>query len=418
MNKQAAPLLSVEDALARMLQAASPLPVESVHLAAARGRVLCESVSARRNHPAFDVSAMDGYAVRSADTGSAQTGLSLVGSLAAGDEQKESKGGIPRIAAGETMRIFTGARLPEGADGILIQEDARAEGERVLPAQPVQAGRFVRRKGGDFSIGDCLLHAGRRLRDHDLALLAAMGHVHVRVHNRARVALLALGSELAALGDMGDSGAPQRLVSSNSVGMAAFVEKLGCQAVDLGIVRDDVGAIVDVLQEARGCDLLVTMGGASVGEHDLTRASLERAGFAVGFHGVAMRPGKPLLFAAHESGMLAVGMPGNPVSTLVCAEVFLRPLIDRLQGGAGRGLPRVEARLAAAVDGNDARQEYMRARLVWEEEEEGGFFVAPFASQDSARLSTLSQANALAIRPPYAAAAAAGDRIPVLQLDE
>ena len=407
-----APLLSVEEALARMLAAAAPLPTQSVPLAAARGRALCAPVQAIRSHPAFDVSAMDGYAVRGADTAEAGAPLALTGSLAAGDEHGR-KGEAPRIGAGEAMRIFTGARLPEGADGILVQENARAEAGRVHALQPVRAGRYVRRKGSDFRAGERLLHAGRRLSERDLALLAAMGHVHVRVHRRPRIALLALGSELAAAGE---SDAADKLVSSNSVGMAGLVERLGGQAVDLGIVRDDVDEIVRALGEARGCDLLATMGGASVGEHDLTRVSLEKAGFAIGFHGVAMRPGKPLLFAADKNGLLALGLPGNPVSTLVCAEVFLRPLADRLQGGAGRGLACLQARLARDLEGNDERQEYMRARL--ERDADGGLAVEPFAGQDSARLSALSRADALAIRPPHAPKAAAGDSVAVLVLEE
>ena len=405
------PLLSVQAALRHILQAAAPVPTQSVPLAAARGRSLCAPVQARRSHPAFDVSAMDGYAVRSADTAEAGAVLRVTGSLAAGDEHGRAQ--TPVIAAGETMRIFTGAHLPAGADGILIQENASAEAGAVRVLQPVAAGRYVRRAGSDFAAGESLLHAGRRLRSRDLALLAAMGCMHVRVHQRPRIAVLALGSELAAAGD---SDAAGRLVSSNSVGMAAFVEKLGAQAVDLGIARDDVAEIAGMVRDARGCDLLVTMGGASVGDHDLARAALEQAGFAVGFHGVAMRPGKPLLFAADGGGTLALGLPGNPVSTLVCAEVFARPLIDRLQGGEGRGLPSLQARLACALGGNDERQEYMRARLATDAD--GGLAVTPFAAQDSARLSALSRADALAVRPPGAAPAQAGDMIEVLLLDE
>ena len=404
------PLLSVEEARGQMLEAIAPLPSEQLALTQARGRVLSETPPSRRDHPAFDVSAMDGYAVRSADVTAPDISLRVTGSLAAGNEHTTAD--IPRIEAGETMRIFTGARLPQGADAILIQENARQEDERVTFSQAAEAGRYVRRQGGDFSIGDELLHAGERLGERDLALLAAMGYASARVYRKPRVALLALGSELAAIGDTSAVG---KLPSSNSIGMAAFVEKLGGEAVDLGIVRDDITAIGRVLQDAQGCDLLVTMGGASVGEHDLTRAALENIGFDVRFHGVAMRPGKPLLFAT-ASGMAAVGMPGNPVSTLVCAEVFLRPAIDKLQGGSGRGLQAIRARLTRDLDANNERQEYMRAGLIWDSEQDC-FAITPFASQDSARLSTLSKADALAIRPPHAPAAKKGESIDALLLD-
>ena len=404
--KQARKLLSVEDALGQILESIEPLPLTNIPLAQAHGRVLCESVRARRSHPDFDVSAMDGYAVRSEDVPQAGASLSLVGSIAAGDEQTDAT-----IKAGETMRIFTGARLPHGADTILIQENARQDGGRVTFSQTAQIGRYVRRKGSDFSEGDELLNAGHRLRERDLALLAAMGYVHADVTRKPRVAVLALGNELAPVEENNEN----KLPSSNSIGMVAFLEKLGCDALDIGIAPDDVDAIGKAIDKAKDCDFLVTMGGASVGDHDLTRTALETNGFNIHFHGVAVRPGKPLLFAAQER-TCALGLPGNPVSTMVCAEIFLRPALAKMQGASMGGLSRIRARLTRSLPANDERQEYMRAQLAWDEGEQA-YFITPFESQDSARLSMLARADAFAVRPPLDKARDKGESIDALLLD-
>lgn len=404
--EQVRKLLSVENALEQMLESIKPLPSTSIPLVQARGRVLCENARARRSHPAFDVSAMDGYAVRSGDVAQAGASLLLVGSIAAGDEQT----GVA-IQAGETMRIFTGARLPRGADAILIQENARRDGDHVTFLQTAQTGRYVRRKGGDFTEGDELLNAGHRLRERDLALLAAMGYVHVDVHRKPRVAVLALGNELAPIEENNEN----KLPSSNSIGMAAFLEKLDCDALDIGIAPDDVDAIRKAIDKAKGCDFLVTMGGASVGEHDLTRSALEASGFNICFHGVAVRPGKPLLFAMRE-GTRALGLPGNPVSTMVCAEIFLRPALAKMQSASASGLSRIRARLTCSLPANDERQEYMRAQLTWDAGKQS-YFITPFESQDSARLAMLARADAFAIRPPFDKAHDEGDSVDALLLD-
>ncbi|MCY4039196.1 MAG: molybdopterin molybdotransferase MoeA [Hyphomicrobiales bacterium] len=403
---QARKLLSVDAALEQMLESIEPLPPESVSLVRARGRVLCENACAHRSHPAFDVSAMDGYAVRSEDVAQTGASLSLAGSIAAGDEQTDAA-----IQAGETMRIFTGARLPRGADAILIQENARQDGKRVTFSQAAQTGRYVRRKGSDFAEGDELLNAGHRLRERDLALLAAMGHVDVDVRRKPRVAVLALGNELAAV----EENNKNKLPSSNSIGMVAFLEKLDCDALDIGIAPDDVNAVGKAIDKAKDCDFLVTMGGASVGEHDLTRSALEASGFDICFHGVAVRPGKPLLFAMREKTR-ALGMPGNPVSTMVCAEIFLRPALAKMQGATVSGLSRVCARLTRSLPANNERQEYMRAQLAWDADEQA-YFITPFESQDSARLSMLAHADAFAVRPPFDKARDKGESIDALLLD-
>lgn len=403
-------LLSVEDALERMLESIEPLPSANIPLVRAHGRVLCGNASARRSHPAFDVSAMDGYAVRGDDVTRAGTSLLLVGSLAAGDERTDAA-----IEAGEAMRIFTGAQLPRGADAILIQENARQNGKRVTFSQIARPGRYIRRRGSDFSEGAKLLSAGHRLRERDLALLAAMGYARVDVHRKPRVAILALGNELAPIDENVENINENKLPSSNSIGMAAFLEKLNCEAVDIGIAPDDITAIRDAIEKTKDCDFLVTMGGASVGEHDLTRIALEESGFNVCFHGVAVRPGKPLLFAIRE-GMLALGLPGNPVSTMVCAELFLRPALAKMQGASVFELPRIRARLTRSLPANDGRQEYMRARLIWDDAEQT-HLITPFESQDSACLSTLAHANALVIRPPFDEVRDANENVIAIRLD-
>ena len=403
-------LLSVENALERMLEKIESLPSANIPLVRAHGRVLCENASARRSHPAFDVSAMDGYAVRSDDVTRAGTSLLLVGSLAAGDERTDAA-----IQAGEAMRIFTGARLPRGADAILIQENARQNDKHVTFSQIAQPGRYIRRRGSDFSKGDELLRAGHRLRERDLALLAAMGYARVDVRRKPRVAILALGNELAPIDENVGNINENKLPSSNSIGMAAFLEKLNCEAVDIGIAPDDITAIRDAIEKTKDCDFLVTMGGASVGEHDLTRGALEASGFNVCFHGVAVRPGKPLLFAMRKR-TFALGLPGNPVSTMVCAELFLRPALAKMQGASVCDLPRIRARLTRSLPANDKRQEYMRAQLIWDETEQT-YLITPFESQDSARLSTLARADALAIRMPFDKARDAGESVDALLLD-
>ena len=407
---RACKLLSVEDALERMLESIEPLPSANIPLVRAHGRVLCGNASALRSHPAFDVSAMDGYAVRGDDVTRAGTSLLLVGSLAAGDERTDAA-----IKAGEAMRIFTGARLPRGADTIIVQENAQRDGERVIFSQVAQPGRYIRRRGSDFAKGDELLNAGLRLRERDLALLAAMGYAHVDVSRKPRVAILALGNELAPIDENVENINENKLPSSNSIGMAAFLEKLNCEVVDIGIAPDDITTICEAIEMANDCDFLVTMGGASVGEHDLTRSALEASGFNVCFHGVAVRPGKPLLFAIREK-MLALGLPGNPVSTIVCTELFLRPALAKMQSASVCELPRIRARLTCSLPSNDKRQEYMRAQLIWDDTEQT-YLITPFESQDSARLSTLARADALAIRAPFDKARDVGESVDALLLD-
>src|ERR671932_1139734 len=340
-------LLPVETALAQVLDGAAPVETEDVPVAEAAGRVL---------------------------------------------------------GRGETVRIFTGAPVPDGADTILIQENARADGDTVTALQAEPRGRFVRPKGLDFREGETLLGRGLRLEPRHVALAAAMNHARVPVRRRPRVAILATGDELVPPG--GDPG-PDQIVASNGVGLAAEIRLQGGAPLDLGIVPDRLGDTVRAIAAAVAAraDVLVTLGGASVGEHDLVRRALEESGMALAFWKIAMRPGKPLIFGRLD-GLRVLGLPGNPVSSLVCAAVFLRPLLRALQGLPPALAGEAEASLGRDLGANDERQDYLRAGL---EEDRGRLVATPFERQDSSMLATLARADCLVIRPPHAPPARRGD---------
>ena len=397
-------LLPVETALAQVLDGVAPVDAEEVPVAEAANRVLARDLAARRTQPPFDASAMDGYAVRAEDTAQGAR-LRLVGEAAAG---RRFPG---RLGPGEAVRIFTGAPVPDGADTILIQENAGADGDAVTALQSEPKGRFVRPKGLDFREGDVLLRAGLRLEPRHVALAAAMNHAAIPVRRRPVIAILATGDELVPPG--GDPG-PDQIVASNGVGLAAEVRLAGGAPLDLGIVPDrldDTAQAIAAAISARA-DVLVTLGGASVGEHDLVRRALEDAGMALAFWKIAMRPGKPLIFGRFDR-LRVLGLPGNPVSSLVCAAVFLRPLIRTLQGLSAALEGEAEASLGRDLAANDERQDYLRAGL---EEDRGRLIATPFERQDSSMLATLARADCLVIRPPHAPPARRGDSCRILRL--
>jgi molybdopterin molybdotransferase len=379
---------------------------EVVGLDRAGGRTLAETLAARRTQPPFAASAMDGYAVRAADTDTVPARLDVVGYIAAGSRLDRA------IGPGEAARIFTGAPVPAGADAILIQEDTTAPDERTVIANArVTAGTYVRPAGLDFSEGARLLAAGRRLGFREIALAAAMGYGEVTVRRPARVALIATGDELVPPGATpGES----QIVASTTPGLAAYVASLGGEAHDLGIVADDPGAIVAAIDRAMAipADVLVTIGGASVGAHDLVATSLGLRGLELDFWKIAMRPGKPLLYG-RIGATRVLGLPGNPVSSLVCALLFLRPLMDALLGRP-QGEGTEPAILGADVPANGNRQDYMRARL---ERPAGTMPVAtPLPVQDSSMLANLTAADCLIVRPIAAPPATAGETCTVLPL--
>lgn len=397
-------MISVDEALERLTRDVPRLPIEQVGIADAVGRVLAEDLTARVTKPPSDVSAMDGYAVRAADVVDAPVDLKLSLHLPAGVQD------AGRIGPGEAARIFTGAPLPAGADTIVIQENTTADGDTVTVLESAPLGRYVRKAGLDFSAGDIGLHAGQLMAPRHVALAAAMNRPWVKVYRRPRVAILSTGDEIVS---PGDPVGPNQIVSSNALALAAFVTAEGGEPIDLGVAPDRPDALHALAAQARGCDLLVTTGGASVGEHDLIQSALGDVGLKVDFWKIAVRPGKPLIHG-RLGDIPMLGLPGNPVSSLVCAQLFLRPLMHAMSGRPAGRAETVTARLATDIGENDQREDYLRARLS--RADDGTLHVSPFSRQDSSMLATLAHADALVIRPPHAPAAPAGTLVEVLVL--
>ncbi len=396
-------MLSVAEALARITAAFAPLPAETVGLTEALGRVLAEDVAARVTQPPKDVSAMDGYAVRAADVVQVPARLEVIGRVPAGGDFEGT------VGPGQAVRIFTGAPVPEGADAIVIQENTERDGDIVAIEEGVAQGTYVRPAGLDFRAGEVGLTAGRLLTARDVGLAAAMDRPWLSVHRRPRVALLATGDEVVL---PGDPRGPSQIVSSNGFSLAAFVQACGGQPIHLGIAPDDADALKTLVDGARGADLLVTTGGVSVGEHDLIREVLGEQGLEMDFWRIAMRPGKPLLFGRIGATPI-LGLPGNPVSSLVCATLFLRPAIA-IMLGRKTGTVRETAILGAPLGANDRRQDYLRARI--ETDPEGRRLALPFERQDSSMLATLARADCLILRAPHAPAAEVGETVEIVPL--
>lgn len=400
-------LITVEDALSAVLSGVTRLPAETVKLEAAYGRVLARDVAALRTQPPFPASAMDGYAVRAADAAKIGAVLCVIGESAAGH------GFIGSVRPGEAVRIFTGAPVPAGADAVLIQERTERSGDTIVTAGPVRMGESIREAGIDFIEGAPCLVAGHRLDGRAIALAAAAGHPRVDVYRAPRVALIATGDELVPPGRPLQ---PSQIVASNNYALAGIIRSVGGEVLDLGIVPDDRDMIAERLHHAReaGADVIVTLGGASVGDHDLVRHVLTDLGFDLGFWRIAMRPGKPLIHG--RWGDIAVlGLPGNPVSSLVCGLVFLRPLLRALQGDANAGTdPTMPAIAAVALKANGDRRDYQRAEITGEQD--GLPLVRPFDLQDSSLVRQLALADALLIREIGAPAAPAGQRCRIIRL--
>jgi molybdopterin molybdotransferase len=399
-------LVPVAEALARVLADARPLAAEAAPLAQAHGRVLAADVAALRTQPPADVSAMDGYAVRSADVAKAPVKLKLVGEVAAGHPFRGA------VGAGEAARIFTGGVLPPGTDTIVIQENTVREGEAVVVTVASGKGKHVRVEGLDFKRGAVLLTKGRRLSDRDLALAAAMNHPTVPVHRCPKVALLATGDELVMPGGTPGFG---QIVYSNGYATMALVRREGCEVIDLGIAPDRLAETAAGVRRARevGADILVTSGGASVGDYDLVREALAAEGLALSFWKVALRPGRPMMHG-RLGPMHVLGLPGNPVSAYVCAVLFLLPLIRQLAGRSDVAPAPDTARLGRDLPANDERADYLRAVLTTGPD---GIAVAtPAPVQDSSMLMPLARADCLLIREPFAPAAKAGDKCSIIRL--
>lgn len=392
-------MISVDEARERIIGAFGLVESETVSIAEADGRVLAKEVRAKISQPPFPVSAMDGYAVRAEDTPAT---LRIVGASPAGNPYRG------KIGKGEAVRIFTGGVVPEGADAIVIQEDVRATLDEVIVKEPALKGRHIRIAGLDFKENDVLTPAGKRLGPRDLSLLAAGDVASVEVRRRPRVAFVATGDELSRPGERRKPGG---IVASSGYGLSALLARWGGEPVDLGLLPDTIDAFADLPQRTKNADLVLTLGGASVGDHDLVQRALAPKGFALDFWKIAMRPGKPLIFGRLQD-IPFLGLPGNPVSTLVCAILFVRPAIGAMLGVAEE-IRIVSARLARNMAANDARQDYVRARIVVED---GELWADPFDVQDSSMQTVFAAADGLILRPPHAPAAEAGERVDVLSL--
>ena len=398
-------MLAVAEAQQRIWAALGPGPLEWVDLADALGRVLARDLVAARDQPPAAVSAMDGYAVRAADTADPGRRLAVVAEIPAGRLPSAP------LAPGEAARIFTGGLVPEGADAILIQENAEAVDGGVRPLVAVAPGTFVRPRALDFAAGWVGLPAGRRLDPLALGLAAALGHAQLPVHRRPRIGVLATGDELRRPGaPLG----PADVIASSLPMLAGLIRLWGGEPVDLGIAADDPERLADALDQAAGLDVLVTTGGASVGAHDLVQEALARHGLRLDFWKIAMRPGKPLLFG-RLAATPVLGLPGNAVSAAVCAIVFLRGLLRRAIA-LDPALPLHPIRVAGGLPANDQREDYIRARL--EPGPDGSVWARPAPRQDSSMLATMAHAGALLVRAPHAAPLDDGAAVPALRLAE
>ena len=399
-------LISVAEALDHVLAHAAPLPPETVPLDDALGRVLAAELKALRTQPPADLSAMDGYAVRAVDVARAPVRLRVIGEVAAGRPFPAT------VGTGEAARIFTGGVMPAGADAVVVQEITEREGDTVAVLKPTSKGRHIRPQGLDFHRGDILLAKGHRLTERDLALLAGMNHPSVPVHRRPKVALFATGDELVP---PGQEPGPGQIVYSNGFALAALARRQGASLTDLGLVADQLEPTIAAIRQARDltADILVTTGGASVGEYDLVHKAFAAEGMDLSFWKVAMRPGRPLMHG-RLGGMHVLGLPGNPVSAYVCAFLFLVPLIRSMCGRDDLTVPTESAALGCDLPANDERADYLRATLRQSPE---GPIATPFPVQDSSMMAPLAKADCLVIREPYASAAGTGNRCAIVKFD-
>ncbi len=391
-------MISVSEALDLLFALARPLGAETVPLGAAHGRVLAAPVAARLTQPPFSAAAMDGYAI---DAAAASPGarFRVIGEAAAGH------GFAGALGPGDAVRIFTGAPVPQGATRVIIQEDVTRQGDEITLGDHLDKGPHIRPAGADFAQGT-QFNAPKRLTPADIALLAAMNIADLPVTRRPRVAIMSTGDELVI---PGETPGPDQIIVSNSYGLAALLSELGAEPRLLPIARDSRASLETAFSLTDDADLVLTIGGASVGDHDLVGDVAAELGMERSFYKIAMRPGKPLMAGRMASGAMMIGLPGNPVSAMVCGHVFVAPVIRALQGLPPAPATEATASLAAPVPANGPRAHYMRAHV------EGGKITA-FNRQDSALLSVLAAANALLLRPPHDPAREAGDEMRYIPL--
>ena len=386
-------LTSVEIALDLILKDANVIGSEQVQLSAANSRYLAEDIKALRTHPPFDTSAMDGFAAKSSDLNSTPTNLTVIGEVAAGHYFDGE------VSTGEVVRIFTGAPIPNGTDCVIIQENTKQTGNNIVVTERVEKGTFIRATGLDFITGDILLNKGTMLNFRSVSLAASMNHPTLPVYKKPIVGILSTGDELVEPGNSTKTG---QIISTNKYGVASFVQQHGGDSIDFGIAKDNSKDIAEKLEDAldSNINILVTIGGASVGKHDLIRPALSAKGWDPQFWRIAMRPGKPLLFGKFNDKYI-LGLPGNPVSSLICSIVFLRPLLLTMLGQNSE--QKIEwLRTKEHLPANDQRQDYLRAKII--HMPNGERFVKAFNTQDSSMLAVLTESDCLIVRPPFASA--------------
>ncbi len=397
-------LMPVDDALARILDGVKPMPCETIKLDKALGRMLAKDVVAKRSQPPFAASAMDGYAVRHTDVAKVPARLRIIGASNAGHAFRGE------VKAGTAVRILTGAAVPKGADTVIIQENTERDGNTLHVIHDTPKGKNIRRAGLDFTKGDVLVSAGTTLRPRDIGLLAAGNAPRVTVRKRPRIAIFTTGDELVL---PGQKARPDQIYSSNSHALEAMARSLGCDVLNLGIVKDSPAATRAAIRKGLDADVLVTTGGASVGDHDYVQEALKSCGVNISFWKVALRPGKPFMHG-RKGRTHVMGLPGNPVSALVTARIFLVPLLRALNA-IPTGESYALARLTVPLPHNDERRDYIRATLS--DAPDGVREVAPFNLQDSSMQRTLRQSDALILRAPFAPALPAGSLVQVLIID-
>ncbi len=397
-------LMPVEDALARILRGVKPLPAETIALKLAFGRVLSRPINATRDQPPFSASAMDGYAVRQADIEQAPATLKITGTSAAGHAYQGT------VKSGEAIRILTGAPLPKGADTIVIQENTTRDGANLRVNEATRKGKNIRPQGLDFKRGAELIAKATRMNARDIGLAAAGNTKTVSVHKRPHVVLFTTGDELVLPGAKPRA---DQIVSSNSYAIEAMSRAWGANVTNLGIVKDTLKATETAIRKGLGVDILITTGGASVGDHDFVQEALKNCGVKIGFWKIALRPGKPLMFGT-KGKTRVIGLPGNPVSALVCSRIFIKPLIESMQG-IEQNNEFSTAKLVEALPENDNRKDYVRATMTIAKD--GTRTVTPYSTQDSSMQRTLRNSACLIVREPFAPAARTGDDVNILILD-
>jgi molybdopterin molybdotransferase len=397
-------LLPVDEALKRILAGAVPGPVENIRLQEGHGRTLARPVRAARNQPPFDASAMDGYALRQSDIQALPARLKLAGHAAAGHAYRG------RVKPGEAIRILTGAPVPAGADTIVIQENTRTSGGTVEVLEATPPGKNIRKAGLDFLKGTVLMDSGVTLNARDIGLAAASNAATISVRRKPHVVLLTTGDELVLPGQRPRA---DQIISSNSLALEAMFAAWGAEVENLGIIPDNLAATRRAISKNLDADILVSTGGASVGDTDFVQEAFKASGVKIDFWKIALRPGKPLMFGTRKKCRV-IGLPGNPVSALVCSRIFIKPLLDRLLGKAEEPPPAM-AVLGGPLPANDGRQDYVRATLS--AAADGRRTATPFMIQDSSMQRTLRNAQCLIVREPHAAAADSGSLVPIVLLD-